>query len=406
MVELSETQAGRTEQKSDIFLLLRKKESGGISIALKSSVQDLFGDRIRETIEGTLGALGVKSAEVVAEDLGALDYVIAARVEAAVRRLLKIKEPGYLPRRAVDLSAPKRQRLRRTRLYLPGNNPDLMLNAGLFGADEIILDLEDSVAPAEKDAARVLVRNTLLAVDFGDTEKLVRINPLDTEYGKADIEMVVPAGPDMLLIPKCNEAKDIQDVERLVAEIERKHGLEHRTLFMPLIETAKGVLNAYEIAKASDRVVAMCWGAEDLSADLGVERTKEGTESFVARGLVILAAKAAGIQPLDTVFSDIKDTAGLIESTKEAIALGFEGKGVIHPGQIETIHKVFAPTQERIDYAKKVVEAIRAARAKGSGVAALGSKMIDAPIETRARKILGLAEALGLIKTKKDGGEA
>jgi citrate lyase subunit beta/citryl-CoA lyase len=281
-----------------------------------------------------------------------------------------------------------------------------MLNAGLFGADEIILDLEDSVAPAEKDAARVLVRNTLLAVDFGDAEKLVRINPLDTEYGKADIEMVVPAGPDMLLIPKCSEAKDIQDVEKLVAEIERKHGLEPRTLFMPLIETAKGVLNAYEIAKASDRVVAMCWGAEDLSADLGVERTKEGTESFVARGLVILAAKAAGIQPLDTVFSDLKDTAGLIESTKEAIALGFEGKGVIHPGQIETIHKVFAPTQERIDYAKKVVDAIRAARAKGSGVAALGSKMIDAPIETRARKILGLAEALGLIKTKKEGGEA
>jgi len=406
MAELKETQVGRTEQKSDIFLILRKKESGGVSIHLKSSVQDLFGDTIKGAIEATLGELGVKNAEVVAEDLGALDFVIKARVEAAVRRLQKIKEPGALPTRAAPIRAPRRERLRRTRLYLPGNNPDLMLNAGLFGADEIILDLEDSVAPAEKDSARVLVRNTLMAVDFGEAEKLVRINPLETEYGRADIEMIVPAGPDMLLIPKCNEAKDVREVEALVGAIEKKHGFEHTILFMPLIETARGVLNAWEIATASDRVVAMCWGAEDLSADLGVERTKEGRESFVSRGLVILAAKAARVQPLDTVFSDVRDTAGLIESTKEAIALGFEGKGVIHPGQIEPIHEVFAPTAERIEYAQKVVAAIENARAKGSGVAALGSKMIDAPIEARARKILGLAEALGLIETKKEGDGA
>jgi citrate lyase subunit beta/citryl-CoA lyase len=218
--------------------------------------------------------------------------------------------------------------------------------------------------------------------------------------------MIVPAGPDMLLIPKCNEAKDILDVEALVAAVEKKCGFAHTILFMPLIETARGVLNAYEIARASDRVVAMCWGAEDLSADLGVERTKEGRESFVSRGLVILAAKAAGVQALDTVFSDVRDTAGLVESTKEAIALGFEGKGVIHPGQIEPIHNVFAPTSERIEYAQKVVAAIEKARAKGSGVAALGSKMIDAPIEARARKTLKLAEALGLIKAKKEGGGA
>ncbi|HVO76723.1 MAG TPA: citrate lyase acyl carrier protein [Candidatus Bathyarchaeia archaeon] len=406
MAELNETQVGRTEQKSDIFLILRKKPSGGVSIQLKSSVQDLFGDQIRGTIERALDELGVKDADVVTEDLGALDFVIRARVEAAVRRLHKVKEPGLLPERKAPLRAPARERLRRTRLYLPGNNPDLMLNAGLFGADEVILDLEDSVAPAEKDAARVLVRNTLMAVDFGGAETLVRINPLETEYGKADIEMIVPAGPDMLIIPKCNEAKDVHDVEALVAAVEKKHGFAHKILFMPLIETARGVLNAYEIARASDRVVAMCWGAEDLSADLGVERTKEGRESFVSRGLVILAAKAAGVQALDTVFSDVRDTAGLVESTKEAIALGFEGKGVIHPGQIEPIHKVFAPTPERIEYAQKVVAAIEKARAKGSGVAALGSKMIDAPIEARAKKILKLAEALGLIKVKKEGGGA
>jgi len=406
MAELNETQVGRAEQKSDMLLTMRRREGGGNALQIKSSVQDLFGDQIRASIETALERLGVKNVEVVAEDLGALDYVIQARVETAARRLFKVKEPGCLPEAAVTPGAPARQRLRRTRLYLPGNNPDLMLNAGLFGADEVILDLEDSVAPAEKDAARLLVRNTLLAVDFAGAERLVRINPLETPYGKADIETIVPARPDMLLIPKCSEAKDIADVEALVAAVEKRCGIEHAILFMPLIETAKGVLNAYEIVTASDRVVAVCWGAEDLSADLGVERTKTGDESFVARGLVILAAKAAGVQPLDTVFSDVKDTAGLIESTKEAIALGFEGKGVIHPGQIEPIHNVFAPTAERIEYAEKVVAAIEKARARGSGVAALGSKMIDAPIEARARKILGLARALGLIKSKKEGDGA
>jgi citrate lyase subunit beta/citryl-CoA lyase len=406
MAELNESQAGRTEQKGDIFLILRKKTSGGIAIQLRSSVEDLFGDRIRASIERTLGDLGVTDAEVVAEDLGALDFVVTARVEAAVRRLHRVAEPGILPECVMPIRPPRRERLRRTRLYLPGNNPDLMLNAGLFGADEIILDLEDSVSPAEKDAARVLVRNTLLAVDFGEAEKLVRINPLETPYGKADIEMIVPAGPDMLLIPKCSEAKDVRDVEALVAEAEKGCVFDHTILFMPLIETARGVLNAYEIATASDRVVAMCWGAEDLSADLGVERTKEGRESFVARGLVVLAAKAAGVQPLDTVFSDVRDTAGLIESTKEAIALGFEGKGVIHPGQIEPIHRVFAPTAERIEYARKVIAAIEKARAKGSGVASLGSKMIDAPIEARAKKILKLADSLGLLEPKKEGDGA
>jgi citrate lyase subunit beta/citryl-CoA lyase len=403
MADAKETQVGRAEQKSDIFLTLRSAESGGISIKLKSSVHDLFGDQIEGALRGSLERLGVKHAEVVAEDLGALDYVIEARVEAAARRIHTIKEPGAPPARRIEPRPPRRERLRRTRLYLPGNNPDLMLNAGLFGADEIILDLEDSVAPAEKDAARVLVRNTLLCIDFGEAERLVRINPLETPYGRADLEMIVPARPDMLLIPKCNEAKDIKDLEKMVAAIEAAHGIEHPILFMPLIETAKGVRNAYEIATASDRIVAMCWGAEDLSADLGVERTKEGRESFAARGLIVLAAKAAGVQALDTVFSDVRDTAGLIESTREAIALGFEGKGVIHPGQIAPIHDTFAPTAERIDYAQKVVAAIEKARARGSGVASLGSKMIDAPIEARARKILKLAGALGLIDAKKDG---
>ncbi|RLA55755.1 MAG: citrate lyase ACP, partial [Gammaproteobacteria bacterium] len=256
----------------------------------------------------------------------------------------------------------------------------------------------------EKDAARLLVRNTLLTIDYFDCERIVRINPLSTEYGAGDLEMVVPYGVDTILVPKCESAGDIKAVEEIIAGLEKKHSLGYEVLIMPLIETAKGILNAYEIGAASDRVVALCFGAEDFSADIGTERTKEGTESFVARSLLVLGAKAAGVQVIDTVFSDVQDKEGLIASTKEAMALGFEGKGVIHPAQIAPIHAVFSPAPERIEYAKKVVAAIEKARSEGSGVATLGSKMIDAPIETRARKILRLAEALGLLEEETGGG--
>jgi citrate lyase subunit beta/citryl-CoA lyase len=287
---------------------------------------------------------------------------------------------------------------------MPGNNPDLMRNGGLFGADSVILDLEDSVSPGEKDAARILVRNTLLTIDYFDCERIVRINPLSTEYGADDLEMVVPYGVDTILVPKCESAGDIKKVEEIIARLEKEHSLGYEVLIMPLIETAKGIFNAYEIGAASGRVVALCFGAEDFTADIGAERTKEGTESFTARSMLVLGAKAAGVQVIDTVFSDVQDEEGLIASTREAMALGFEGKGVIHPAQIAPIHAVFSPAPDRIEYAKKVVAAIEKARSEGSGVATLGSKMIDAPIETRARKILRLAEALGLLEDERGGG--
>jgi len=393
---------GRSGQKSDLYIRMKKKASGGLDLTMKSSVQAMFGKGIRRTLEEAAAALGVTDGEIEVDDRGALEYVIQARLEAGARRLYEVKEPGLLPKRKAPEPKPVKDRLRRTRLYLPGNNPDLMLNAGLFGADCVILDLEDSVAPAEKDAARVLVRNTLLSVDFGSAERIVRINPLGTEYGLQDLEMIVPAGPETILVPKCEEAADIERVDEIMTEIEKKHHIKEKTLIMPLLETAKGALNAYGIASASERVVALCFGAEDFTADLGVERTKEGTESFVARSLIVLGAKAARVQAIDTVFSDVSDEEGLVASTTEAMALGFEGKGVIHPRQIEPIHRVFSPTPERIEYAKQVVSAIEEARAKGSGVATIKSKMIDAPIEIRARKILRLAEALGLLGDEKE----
>ena len=398
MSDVTDTHAGREGQKGDVFIRLEKKTSGGLSISFTSSVAGTFGDHIRDALHGTLEALAIEHAALEAKDRGALDYVIRARVEAAARRLFEVPEPGHFPESKITPGVPRMDRLRRTRLYLPGNNPDLMINAGLFGADCVILDLEDSVAPAEKDAARLLVRNTLLCIDFGGAERVVRINPLSTEYGASDIDMIVPARPDTILIPKCDGASDVKEVEKLVAAAEKRNEIKHPILLMPLIETAKGILHAYEIGAASTRVVALCFGAEDFTADIGVERTKEGRESFVARSLLVLGAKAAGVQAIDTVFSDVRDEEGLVASTEEAKALGFEGKGVIHPGQIEPIHRVFSPTPERIEYAKKVVTSIEEARGKGSGVATIGSKMIDAPIEMRARKILRLAEVLGLLE--------
>lgn len=398
MNNLREARAGREGKKGDCLVRFATADSGGVSIEVSSTVGSMFGENIRADARRALDCLGIEHCRLAVDDAGALDYVIQARVEAAVRRVREIEGPGCLPVKTVEYGPPRRDRLRRTRLYMPGNNPDLMRNGGLFGADCVILDLEDSVSPAEKDAARILVRNTLLCVDYFGCERIVRINPLSTEYGEADLEMIVPCEIDTILIPKCESAQDVRDVEAIIARVEKEHGLSRQVLLMPLIETARGVLGAYEVASASERVVALCFGAEDFTADIGAERTREGTESFTARSLIVLGAKAARVQAIDTVFSDIADEEGLIASTKEAMALGFEGKGVIHPAQIAPVHQVFTPTPERIEYAKKVVAAIEKAREKGSGVATIGSKMIDAPIEARARKILRLAEALGLLE--------
>ena len=398
MSDSVQTRAGREGKKGDLAVRLAGKEAGGIEISIESSVGHMFGKQIEKTARETLDSLGIKSCEIEIDDMGAFDYVIMARIEAAARRMGKIGHPGCLPERKVEYGPPRRERLRRTRLYMPGNNPDLMRNGGLYGADSVILDLEDSVSPGEKDAARILVRNTLLSNDYFDCERIVRINPLSTEYGADDLEMVVPYGVDTILVPKCETAEDVKAVEKIIARLEKKHSLGYEVLIMPLIETAKGILNAYEIGAASGRVIALCFGAEDFTADIGAERTKEGTESFAARSMLVLGAKAAGVQVIDTVFSDVQDEEGLVANTKEAMALGFEGKGVIHPAQIAPIHAVFSPAPERIEYARKVVAAIEKARSEGSGVATIGSKMIDAPIETRARKILKLAEALGLLE--------
>ncbi|MCD6532251.1 HpcH/HpaI aldolase/citrate lyase family protein [bacterium] len=279
---------------------------------------------------------------------------------------------------------------------MPGNNPYLSQNAFLFGADCIILDLEDSVPPAEKFATRILVREILKNVDFADTEKTVRINPISSPYGRADLEEIIPALPDGIFIPKAETADDVRVVDEIVQEIKAKHGIDKEIYYMPIIESARGVWNAYEIASASPRVVMVAFGAEDFTRDIGAQRTREGREQFVARSMVVLGAKAAGVQASDTVWSDIDDVEGLRASAQEARELGFDGKGAIHPSQVKVINEVFSPTPEEIEYARKVVAAFEEAQKRGSAVVALGRKMIDPPVVARAQRILRMAEKMGL----------
>jgi citrate lyase subunit beta/citryl-CoA lyase len=284
-------------------------------------------------------------------------------------------------------------RLRRTMLFIPGNNPGMLQNGGVFGADSVILDLEDAVAPQEKDAARLLVAHALKTVEYGSSEKVVRINPLDS-FGAEDIKAIVPCQPDALLVPKVESVQDMEGVTALVAAAESKG--QQPVALIALLETPQGIAQAYQIAQTKGRLVALALGAEDYTAGLGATRTKEGREIFTARTLVINAAAAAGIQSLDTPFTDANDEVGLHQDTLTGKELGFKGKLAINPRQIDVIHSVFNPTLATIEWAQQVIEAIRKAESEGSGVASLHGKMVDAPIVARAESILKLAQFIGM----------
>ncbi len=284
-------------------------------------------------------------------------------------------------------------RLRRTMLFIPGNNPGMLQNGGLFGADSVILDLEDAVAPQEKDAARWLVAEALKNVAYGSSEKVVRINPLDT-FGVQDMQAIVPCQPDVLLVPKVESVEDIEAVTALTAQAERAG--QTPVQLIALLETSLGIAQAHQIAQRKGRLVALALGAEDYTAGLGATRTKEGREIFTARSLVINAAAAAGIQSLDTPFTDANDEGGLYQDTLTGKELGFKGKLAINPRQLDVIHSVYNPTLATIEWAGEVVQAIRKAAAEGSGVASLHGKMVDAPIVARAEQILELAKRLGM----------
>ena len=287
--------------------------------------------------------------------------------------------------------------MRRSMLFLPGNTPNMLINGNCLGADAVIFDLEDAVSPAEKDAARILVRNTMKYMDFSGCEIIVRINSIDTPYWKKDVDEMLPQKPQLLLLPKTGSAQDVQEADAYISEVEDKLGLARNTVgLMPLIETAMGVENAFAIATASSRVQALFLGAEDLTADLRCKRTKEGREIEYARTRLVVAARAAGVDVYDTPFTDVNDDEGIWTDAELAKALGFTGKASISPRHVEVINAVFSPTQKDIDYAYEVMDAIRLAKEQGKGAIALHGKMIDAPIVARAEQTIAAAKALGL----------
>ncbi len=374
-------EAGRSGPDVRSDCRIRFKPGGaGIQIQIESKVKALYGPQIERQIRDRLAAGRVTAAALEVIDSGALPWVIDARLET-VLRMAGLRPPAAQHQAGRRQDSP-RDRPRRSRLYLPGNMPHLFINAGLHGPDGVVLDLEDSVSVEQKDAARVLVRNALQAVDFYGAERVVRINQLP--MGTEDLDWVVPCGVQLVIIPKCENAGQVRQVDEKIRRLVPKRCI----WLLPVIESAQGCFNALEIARASDRVAAMTIGLEDYTADLGVPRTSEGKESFWARSMLVNAARAAGVQALDGVYSHVSDMDGLFAAAQEAKGLGFDGKGCIHPRQIETVHRAFAPGEAEIDKARAIVAAYEKAGATGHGVAVLGGKMIDAPVVKRAIKLL------------------
>lgn len=289
-------------------------------------------------------------------------------------------------------------KLRRTMLFMPGNNPGMLQNAGILGADSVILDLEDAVSLDEKDAARVLVRNAISNLNFSGCEVVVRINSIKGDYGYDDINVIARVKPDAILVPKATE-EDIEEIDEMLSIIEREEGFKLGSIkIIPLVETAIGLENIRETILASKRNIAVLLGAEDLTADMGIKRTREGEEIFYARNRVASICKAYKIDAIDTPFADVNDIEGLIEDTKRAKSIGMTGKAAINPRQIDYIHDVFSPSREEIEYARRVLAAKEVALKEGKGVFSLDGKMVDAPIIQRAETILHKAKLAGLIR--------
>lgn len=286
--------------------------------------------------------------------------------------------------------------MRRSLLFLPGNNPNMLINADCLGADAVIFDLEDAVSPAEKDAARILVRNTMRYMQLS-CESIVRINSVDTEYWRADLEAILPERPDFILLPKAATVEDLLTLDGYMTELEGQLGLELCSVgIIALIETALGVENAFSIARACKRVKGLFLGAEDLTADLQCKRTRQGAEIEYSRTRLVVAARAAGIDVYDTPFTDVNDDEGIVADAALAKSLGFTGKASISPRHVDVINSTFTPTLAEIDYAYEVLDAIRRAKAEGKGAISLRGKMIDAPIVARAERTIAMARALGL----------
>jgi len=362
----SDGEAG-TDNKRDCHVQV----SEGSGIEIESKYAGMFGDHIKELVQRRLDELDTDAAVAIKEQ-GCYDYVILARLEAALRRA----GVEQLSDEMVERSPPAGQ-LRRSRMYVPGNNPKMLNKAGMYGADCLLLDLEDSVAVDHKLDARYLVKNALQQLDFGGAELWVRINK---SKAKEDISVVKYGSPHGICLPKVEDPEDVVIVENMLEE----EGLD--AVIMPIVETARGIQNVEAIAGASDALVALAFGAEDYSADVCGKRSWDAL--LYSRSRLVVAARSCDVQPLDTIYPDVNDAAGLREETMRIVEMGFDGKGAIHPSQLPVIHACFTPTPEEIQEARDVIAAVEEARRKGLGSASLHGKMIDLPVEKRARRIL------------------
>ncbi len=294
-------------------------------------------------------------------------------------------------------------RLRRTMLYVPGNRAGMVKDVHIYRSDSVMFDLEDAVSIDEKDAARLLVFKMLKTLDYGGTETVVRINSIESGYGEEDIKAMVRAKPDVIRLPKTEKAEDIYEVETLIEREEKAAGFNVGIIkLMAAIESPLGVLNAFSIAKSSKRLIGIALGAEDYITALKTSRSKDGVELLYARSQIVNAARAAGIYALDTVYSDLNNEEGFIEEIKLIKQLGFDGKSIINPRQIEPVHRIFTPTEKEIDFARKVVVGIKEANSRKSGVIAVEGRMVDKPIVERAERILELAKASGVLESTKE----
>jgi len=340
----------------------------------------------QESVRNTAERLEINKGTVTGEDCGAKPWVASARFEAAVRKELGDNFLPLCP--AGNWTVQPSDRPRRSRLYAPGNNPRFIQNAAEAHADGIILDLEDSVSPDRKDEARILVAYALANTDFGNTEVMVRINQGDALAD--DLNWIVPQPVQHILIPKVELAEEVSAVRDMVETVMDLCGRTAFPWLMPIIESPRGILNALSIADSVPEMAALTLGLQDLSAEMGVMPTQTGTESFTARSIVVLAARAAGLQPIDTVYTDVKNDEGLKKSILEAKTLGFVGKGCIHPSQVKPVEDGFMPSDEQIEKARLIVAAMKEAEAGGLGAIALGSKMIDPPVARQAMALLKL----------------
>jgi len=382
--------------RSDCLVELKTVSSGGLKINLESKVGRLYGSHMHSLVNEILTFFGIRHAKISVYDSGSLDFVLAARTEAAIKQLINNDKEYLLPVLPENMEPTYSGRFRFTRLYLPGNTPKLMLNAGVHKPDAVIFDLEDSVAPQKKQEARFLVRNALRQVNFMQAERMVRINQLPA--GLEDLDFIIPHYPHVILIPKTESAVQVQQVDKKITAIKKKYNRDHPVFLIPIIESALGVEHAFQIATASRNNIAMTIGLEDYTADIGVRRTQEGQESLYARMRIVNACKAAGIQPIDSVYSDVFDLEGLKDTVVNSRALGFEGMGCIHPRQISVIQECYKPGREEIEKAKKILLAYEEAKNRGFGVVSLDSKMIDKPVVKRAMATVELAKKLNILQ--------